>query len=88
MARYRKRATLAELEGYRQEQLDRPTRPERAVAAALDALGVAYEPQRIIAPYIVDFWLPDSRTVLEVHGCYWHACSRGDLNGTTPLSPS
>ena len=48
------------------------TRPERRVAAALDALGIAYEAQASELPGRPDFALDALRTVVFVHGCFWH----------------
>lgn len=50
------------------------TAPERAVAAMLDSIGVAYETQRGIGGrYVVDFFVPSLNLVIEADGDYWHA---------------
>jgi G:T-mismatch repair DNA endonuclease (very short patch repair protein) len=57
------------------------TKPELEVKALLDSAGIKY-----IHPYAVwniehcypaDFYLPDSRTILEVDGVYWHSYPNG-----------
>lgn len=44
--------------------------------ALLDAAGIAYTTQAPILSYFVDVLLPAQRLVLEVNGCYWHACRK------------
>jgi len=48
------------------------TRPEQVMAALLEWAGVRFEAQRQFGRYVVDFYLPDSRAVIEVDGEYWH----------------
>lgn len=50
-----------------------PTAPEARVQAALDELGLAYEWQALLGPYVADFLLPDLHLVLEIDGIYWHS---------------
>ena len=52
------------------------TKPEKLVEAHLKKLGVTYIPQKFIVGSPVDFYLPDSKTIIEVDGCYWHACEK------------
>lgn len=55
------------------------TEPERVAREALEELGVGYEEQPRYGRYRPDFRLEDG-TVLQLHGCFWHACpcvSRG-----------
>lgn len=51
----------------------RPSSIEEAVAVELDRRGVAYERQRRIGRWLCDFYLPDSNTVVECDGTYWHS---------------
>ena len=47
---------------------------EQIVEETLKATSVKYEKQFRISYYICDFCLPDTKTIIEVHGCYWHQC--------------
>ncbi len=47
---------------------------EEAFAEALDACGAAYQRQVPIGRYHADFYLPATHTIVEIQGCYWHAC--------------
>lgn len=58
-------------------QRQSPTGIERAIAAILDALAIAYVPQYQIGRYIVDFFVPGKLLVIEADGTYWH--SRPDV---------
>jgi len=53
---------------------------EEEAATALDALGVGHEEQPSIGRYRPDFRLEDG-TILQVMGCYWHACP---IHGNSP----
>lgn len=57
---------------------------EQTVAALLDKAGVAYEQQYRIGRFLFDFFLPESNTLIEVHGTFWHADPR--KYGNKPLS--
>jgi very-short-patch-repair endonuclease len=46
---------------------------EAAVRRWLEANGIAYIAQHNIGRYHVDFYIPDSGTVIEADGDYWHA---------------
>lgn len=52
------------------------TTPEKHVRFALDAIGVSYLQEKSFGDgtsnYSVDFYLPKSKTALEVDGIYWH----------------
>lgn len=48
-------------------------RPERAVRAALDTLGMRYIAQHPVDQFVIDFYLIDDRIALEVDGVYWHS---------------
>lgn len=50
-----------------------PTEPERKAKAALDQLGIPYEPEKRIEKYLIDFYLPHFQIALEVDGDYWHS---------------
>lgn len=52
--------------------LANPTRPENAIRDALESIGEPFEQQRIIYPYVVDFFLPERNTVVECLGDYHH----------------
>ena len=57
---------------------------EAKLAAMLDAAGVDYRWQFPLGPYVYDFLLPN-RTLVEVHGTYWHADPRRyDPKALTP----
>jgi very-short-patch-repair endonuclease len=45
---------------------------EGTVRASLERLGVAFEQERKVGRYSVDFFLPRERIALEVDGAYWH----------------
>jgi len=55
------------------------TGPERAVRAALFSAGYRYRLHRRNLPGSPDIVLPRHRTVVFVHGCFWHGhdCARG-----------
>jgi DNA mismatch endonuclease, patch repair protein len=50
------------------------TRPEITLRRSLRRLGVRYRSYRRVAGATVDIVLPDRRTVVLVHGCFWHGC--------------
>ena len=58
----------------------RDTAPEMAVRRALHAAGYRYRLHRKDLPGKPDIVLPMYRTVVQVHGCFWHGhqCRRGD----------
>jgi G:T-mismatch repair DNA endonuclease (very short patch repair protein) len=59
-------------------------RLEAKLAAMLDAAGVDYRWQFPLGRYVYDFLLPN-RTLVEVHGTYWHADPRRyDPRALTP----
>lgn len=57
---------------------------EQTVAALLDGSGITYEQQYRIGRFLFDFFLPESNTLIEVHGTFWHADPR--RYGNKPLS--
>jgi DNA mismatch endonuclease (patch repair protein) len=52
----------------------RDTRPEIELRKSLRRLRIRYRSYRRIAGATVDVVLPDRRTVVLVHGCFWHGC--------------
>lgn len=50
-----------------------PTSIESLLYAALDQMGIAYEPQFGMGRYVVDAWLPVTQTIIEADGAYWHS---------------
>ena len=48
------------------------TGPELKMARILEETGIEYEWQHPFGRYVVDFWLPRSKEVVEVDGVYWH----------------
>lgn len=69
----------AALEGLRKgrEQMRRfgvRTKPERAMRTLLSGAGIRFAQEAYLAPYWIDFVLPDSKVALLVDGCFWHAC--------------
>jgi DNA mismatch endonuclease, patch repair protein len=61
----------------------RDTAPERAVAAALRSLGLAYRKNVKTLPGSPDFANKRRRWAVFVHGCYWHR-HRGCKRATVP----
>jgi len=61
----------------------RDTSPERAVAGALRALGLAYRKNVRSLPGSPDFANKRRRWAVFVHGCYWHQ-HRGCKRATVP----
>jgi len=49
---------------------------ETRVAAMFDEQGVNYVQQYRVGRYLFDFYLPDTNTLVEVHGTFWHADPR------------
>lgn len=56
------------------------TKPELEMAGLLEAADIEYDPQHLVGAKVADFWLPDSKTVIEVDGVYWH--NRSDPDGS------
>ncbi len=57
----------------------RDTTPEKAVRSLLHRLGYRFRLQRRDLPGNPDIVLPGRRSVVFVHGCFWHGhdCARG-----------
>jgi very-short-patch-repair endonuclease len=49
---------------------------EREMGAVLGDLNIAYQRQKALGPYAFDFHLPDTDTLLECDGTFWHADPR------------
>lgn len=62
----------------------RDTKPEIWVRRALHAFGYRFRLHRRDLPGRPDIVLPKYRTVVFVHGCFWHAhtCQKGRIPGT------
>lgn len=61
------------------------TRPELVVRQALHAMGYRFRLHRRDLPGSPDIVLPRYRTVVFVHGCYWHrhvGCARSTMPQT------
>lgn len=63
---------LAAIKSVQSQISSRSSKLEDKVANMLDELNIRYERQKEIAFYLVDFFLPDYHTVIEVQGDYWH----------------
>jgi DNA mismatch endonuclease, patch repair protein len=60
------------------------TKPELALAAALQAAGVAFERHGTGLPGTPDFIVPSARLAVFCHGCFWHLCR---LHYKPPVGP-
>lgn len=72
---YRKRycsRTCGGVARVRQLRQDSPTSIEVATYEALNALGITYTPQHRIGRAVVDAYLPESHTVVECQGDFYH----------------
>jgi DNA mismatch endonuclease, patch repair protein len=60
------------------------TKPELIVRKTLHAMGFRYRLHRMDLPGNPDIVLPKYRTVVFVHGCFWHGhcCRRGKRPST------
>lgn len=63
----------------------RDTKPEILVRAALHAIGYRFRLHRRDLPGTPDIVLPKYRTVIFVHGCFWHShnCRYGRVTPST-----
>lgn len=57
----------------------RDTTPEQTVRTLVRQLGVRYRSHDRALPGVPDIVIPATRTVILVHGCFWHrhSCARG-----------
>lgn len=72
----------------RSKKLHKQTGIEATVEQWLRAAAVEFESEYPISRTHVDFYLPASRTVVEINGCYWHSCpscSKGKVLTSTEL---
>lgn len=53
-------------------------------AQQLDAQGIAYERQKKIGWYLIDFYIESENRVIEINGCYWHCCEQCGYTETFP----
>ena len=62
------------------------TRPEMTVRRALHSLGFRFRLHRKDLPGSPDIVLPKWRTVIFVHGCFWHGhgCAKGQPPKSRP----
>lgn len=62
----------------------RDTGPERAIRSVLHAMGYRFRLHRKDLPGSPDIVLPRHKTVIFVHGCFWHRhdCPRATLPKT------
>jgi very-short-patch-repair endonuclease len=49
-----------------------PTSIESNTYAALTELGVSFQPQRRVGPYLVDAFISETSTIIECQGDYYH----------------
>jgi DNA mismatch endonuclease, patch repair protein len=61
------------------------TKPEMRVRSALHALGYRFRLHRKDLPGRPDIVLPRLRTVIFVHGCFWH-CHRCKFGSVVPAT--
>lgn len=45
---------------------------EKAIAEVLQQLGIEYVAQKPLGPFVVDFFIPRAKLVIECDGDYWH----------------
>ena len=53
---------------------------ERRLERWLQHRGMAYRKQAVFGPFLVDFYLPDSQTIMEADGAYWHRNQQRDID--------
>ncbi len=59
--------------GAYRDKFQSPTKPEQAVKAVLELLGIKYEFNTFrLESYTYDFLLPEYRALIEYDGYYWH----------------
>jgi DNA mismatch endonuclease (patch repair protein) len=63
---------------------DRDSRPEVRVRRALHRLGFRFRLHRKDLPGSPDVVLPKWKTVVLVHGCFWHGCKKCDRGTRVP----
>ena len=60
------------------------TRPELIVRRLLHSMGYRFRLHRKDLPGKPDIVLPKHRTVVLVHGCFWHGCAKCDRGTRVP----
>jgi DNA mismatch endonuclease (patch repair protein) len=63
---------------------DKNTKPEVRVRRALHGLGYRFRLHRKDLPGSPDVVLPKWKTVVLVHGCFWHGCRKCDRGTRIP----
>lgn len=69
VARFGRAGALKKLAAWR---LANPSPGEAAFAAALEAAGVPFEREVVIGSAVVDFYIPQTKTIVEIDGGNWH----------------
>lgn len=72
----RRRITEERRRGFAQAMREHPTEAERALQQAFWRLHVRPRRQAIVSGYIVDFYFPRAKLIVEVDG-YYHFTSKG-----------
>lgn len=49
---------------------------EQVFASMLQSAGITCVPQYRVGRFLYDFYLPDTNTLIEIHGTFWHADPR------------
>ncbi len=62
------------------------TDQENSIANCLDEFGLRYEQQVYYHPYIVDFYIPEIKMVVEADGVYGHLSKRDEERDKDLLS--
>jgi very-short-patch-repair endonuclease len=57
---------------YAKKMSGKMTAPERIFKSILKKYNVKFEPQFILQGKIFDYYLPESKTLVEIQGDYWH----------------
>lgn len=61
-----------DLEKFAKKMMKKPTSPERIFQNLLKKHKVPYQSQFILNGKIFDYFLPDTKTLVEIQGDYWH----------------
>jgi len=61
-----------DLEKYAKKMSKKMTAPERAFQTILKKNKIVYQAQFILMNKIFDYYLPDTKTLVEIDGDYWH----------------
>ena len=61
-----------DLKKYAKKMSKKMTSPERIFQSILKKNKISYEPQFILMNKIFDYYLPDTKTLVEIQGDYWH----------------